>query len=331
MKTFGIPLGSAAAVIALLAVIGCGESIVDDGTDGGTSTSEFTVLRVEDGLADPTVTAILVDHLRGGIWCATLNGVSFYSKADSSLYSFGAEYDIPKMETTSLALDYLTGRVWLGTASGPAFFSDSTWTALADMDSLIHRYIASVAVTANGSVWFGTKGGASVWEYLTGWTSYTTVSGLAGDNVTSIAFDAANKVWVASSDGIGVFDGDVWKKYGATVLPSASVNVVYRAFDGTMWCGTAAGITVYDGSKWSRYGTYDGLPSPGVNDIVEDWNRKLWTATDSGVAGLDGGKWKKLDLPDSVENERFLCVAADVIDGILWIGTTNGLVKYDPK
>ncbi len=329
MKKIVVTALCLSAVILLpLVLSGCGSSTIDDDTNGDKKVSEFTVFTAEDGLADNTVTDVVVDYLRKGVWCATLNGISFYSTVDSTWFTFGAEYDIPKMEVNSITIDFLTGDVWAGTTSGPASYGDSTWTALAEMDSLVHRYITTITTLTDGSIWFGTKGGVSRRDYITGWTSYTAASGLAGDQVSSITVSAVGEIWVGTATGISVFDGEDWTQYGTRYLPSTDVRVVYRGYDGGMWCGTSNGIAVYDGVNWSRYSTADGVPSQGINGLVEDRNKTIWAATDGGAAQFIGGKWHKLDLPAKVENERALCLAADVISGVLWIGTSNGLVRY---
>lgn len=316
-------------LFAALAYIisGCDDAILDDG--GDESPAVFTVFTSENGLADNTVTDIAIDHLRGGVWCATLNGVSFYSLNDSVFTTFGADYDIPNMETTSLAFDYLTGNILLGTVSGNAYL-DNTWHSGPGIESLVHRYVTAVAAKGDGAIWYGTRGGSSRYEALGGWTSFTAASGLPSDTVTSIAFGPSGDTWMATANGIGVFDGTSWRVFGTDVLSHPYVNAVYRAHDGSMWCGTASGINLFDGAKWHTYGTFDGLPSPGVNDFVMDAERTMWAATDSGAARLTSGKWARLKLPDTVDSERVLALAFDVINGDLWIGTTRGLVRYSP-
>ena len=91
-------------LIVCTAAAGCGDSSLDtNDTDTGPSA---IVLQTDDGLADNTVTDIAVDYVFNGIWIGTLNGISFYSKADSSLYTYGAEYTgIPDMQITSLLVE----------------------------------------------------------------------------------------------------------------------------------------------------------------------------------------------------------------------------------
>jgi len=330
VSTKNLLVTATVVVFAACFLSGCGDSVLDGG-DETAGEEVFSVFTAGDGLADDTVTDVVVDNIRKGVWVATLNGISFYSSVDSSWTTYGAEYDIPNMEVTSLALDYLTGRVWAGTVSGPAYFEDGDWSAMADIDSLVHRYVTAIAPLTDGSIWFGTKGGLCRRDYMHAWTSYTALSQLAGNNVTTLAVGAFNELWIGTTNGISVFDGKEWKLYGASVLPSLYINVIYRQSNGVVWCGTMNGVVSFDGAGWSEYGVADGVPSPVINDIVEDRDGVMWIATDGGVAGFADGEWKKLNLPEEVANERMLCIASDVVNGILWIGTTRGVVRYEVR
>jgi len=316
-------------VISACLWAGCDGSTLDD--DGrGVGENEFTVFFTADGLADNTVTDIAVDYARKGVWCTTLNGISFYSYTDSLFITFGAEYDLPDMEMTSVTDDYMTATVWIGTVTGAASYSDSLWRYLAERDSLMSRYVTAVAANGAGAVVFGTKGGASRYDYISGWRIWTGENGLIGSEVTSIAFGLTGDLWIGTTNGISVYDGDSWRYYDATDLPSAYVKALFRASNGTIWCGTVNGLAAYDGESWTRYGTIDGLPSPSVNDFTEDWNKTIWAATDKGVAQLYNGKWTELTLPGDVGSDHVRSVAADIINGVLWIGTSEGLVRYKP-
>ncbi|MFC1692843.1 two-component regulator propeller domain-containing protein [Candidatus Latescibacterota bacterium] len=306
---------------------GCGSSTLDDENGVTSPESEFTIFTNETGLADNWITDIVVDSIHRGVWCATLNGISFYSCDDSTWTTYGAESDIPDMKVKSLALDYFTGSVLAGTESGSAVFNDSLWTAFADMDSLVHRNITTVVIMNDGSLWFGTRGGVSILSY-NGWSSYTAYSGLSGDDVTSIAASATGDIWVGTTNGISVFDGKGWTSYGLPELPSTYVRSLYKDNSGRMWCGTNTIAVSFDGERWVKYGQADGLAAQGINDFVQDKFGKIWAVTDGGVFYFPGDKWHELDIPEKVDGEIMTTIAEDVSSGVLWIGTSNGLVKY---
>jgi len=313
-------------LVCLLVVAGCGESTIDDGTDG-TAVTAFTVFRSTGGLANDAVTDVAVDYLLDGVWVSTLNGISFYSNPDSVIYTYGAEYDIPNMKVMTIAVDY-TGIVWAGTETGPTTKSplDSTWTALADTDSLVNRFVTAIRPMRDFSVWIGTKGGVSV-KTLQGWRSYTTELG-SSSTVTSITQDSSGAVWIGTTIGVAVLDGQSWKHYGSTVLPNEYVNTVFSDGTGRVWCGTAFTMAVYDGSGWKTYGAAQGLTAYGVYDYALDSDGVLWAGTDNGLFYLSGSTWKKLPLPQDVEGAVVRALACDLRSNILWIATDSGLVRF---
>ena len=304
---------------------GCSSSTLDDGTDGD-GVPAFSAYSIENGLADNAVTDITVDYVRNGVWLTTRNGLSFFSNADSSLTTYGAETALPDMEMTSVTVDP-TGTVWVGTVTGIGYLSltDSLFRMLNDGGNLASRWVTDILVRSDLSQWFGTRGGISV-KKSSVWTSYTTVLG-PSSSITSLALDSQNRVWAGSTEGIAMYDGVSWTQYGAAVLPSTYVNVVY-ADQGKLWVGTASIATVYDGSRWQAYGVADGLPATGVFDFVRDQSGTLWTAAGTGVYSLDGDTWKQLSLPSEVTGATVNALAADSMTGSLWIGTNSGALRY---
>ena len=150
-------------IFMVLFLGGCGESTFENDTNGDTSNA-FTIFRTEDGLADNSVTDITVDYIRNGVWFATRNGISFYSKADLILYTYGVEHTgIPDMKVTAITVDN-SGTVWAGTETGVGFLSlqDSVWSNISYMDS---RHVTDIESTSDLSVWFGTRNGLSVISY----------------------------------------------------------------------------------------------------------------------------------------------------------------------
>lgn len=318
-------------LVVLLVLTGCENTTLDNDTDGE-SESVYTVFHSEDGLADNSITDLAVDYIRDGVWFATRNGISFYSNADSLFYTFGAEYDIPDMEVLAIEVDN-TGTVWAGTVSGVSSLSlgDSlwTWAALADMDSLVHRYITDIAVMDDFSVWFGTRGGVSVRTFWGAWRHYTTEIGPSVE-ITAIAGGDAGQTWVGTTNGVGVFDGETWSGYGAGILPSTYVHALYKDSIGVMWCGTASIITAYNGVSWTNYGPADGLPSSGIYDITQDSTGMVWAATGKGVYYFTNGKWVSFSLPAEAASAAARAISIDRRTDVIWIGTDSGAVRFSP-
>ena len=128
--------------LVVVGLAGCNDSGLD-GNGGGISQFEF--FNVDNGLADDWVTDIAVDYLRNGVWLTTKNGLSFFSNADSTFTTFGAETEIPDMEMTSVMIDF-TGTVWVGTVTGAASLSlsDPVFRRFLEVGNLPNVWITDI-------------------------------------------------------------------------------------------------------------------------------------------------------------------------------------------
>lgn len=320
-----VPYILTGCMIMLLA--GCGSATIDDGDGDAVTTDQFTLYYDTDGLANNYINDIAVDYIRSGIWVATQKGVSFFSLEDSTWTTYGTEDGFPNLKVTSVAISVNT--VWAGTMSGPVSFNGSGWDELSDTGVLPSTYITAIATMPGPdySIWFGTRDGAAVKSYSGEWVTYTTTDGLSYNDITSIARDNNGKIWVGTLYGLNSYNGSTWTIY-TTKLPDTNVYAVYADSFGFLWVGTSSGTAKLEGNSWIKYDTNDGLPSPVVNDFVEDYNHVFWTATDSGVAWFNGVNWIQMSLPTEVEGLQVTSLASDVISRSLWIGTTNGLVRF---
>jgi len=93
------------------------------------------------------------------------------------------------------------------------------------------------------------------------------------------------------------------------------------------WIGTTnKGLLKYDGKNWMVYDYYGFLSDANITDLLIDKRERLWIAYSTGLVLLEGNTWYSLtnNLPSNVVNS-----IAEDNSGNIWIGTYNGLVKYD--
>ena len=96
-----------------------------------------------------------------------------------------------------------------------------------------------------GKVWFGTLGGASVFDGET-WKTYTSADGLAGDWVSDVAVAPNGHVWFATDGGMSEYDGETW----TTHLAGRPARTVAAAADGTVWVAGSGFVSYFDGNSW---------------------------------------------------------------------------------
>ena len=199
----------------------------------------------------------------------------------------------------------------------------------------------------------------------TSWLSVNpnTAPEMAGGSVFDVAFGPGGLVYLALR-GYGVqawytggYDwahlsdlaGDGWSTIiEQTDLTSAELYAVERGADGAVWVGTSAGLV-----RW-KAGVIDSLTikmNPGergllgakVFDLEFDGAENLWVGTDLGLnkitpdgsieAFTSAGAWQGDLYPSSIiaPLPSPVCAALqyDEANNILWIGTGNGLARFD--
>jgi len=102
------------------------------------------------------------------------------------------------------------GTQWIGTDKGVArhtgYNTLENWTVFNTGNGLVDNFVQAIASEPYGkNVWFGTKGGVSVFDG-TGWTSFTMNDGLISNNILFIMTDKNGIVYIGTDNGIMVYN-----------------------------------------------------------------------------------------------------------------------------
>jgi hypothetical protein len=101
------------------------------------------------------------------------------------------------------------GVKWFGTDSGVArHIGNKTlerWTSFSTKEGLVNNFVQAIAIDKSGKLWFGTKGGVSIFDGSV-WTSYNANDGLNSDNILCIAVDRTGIVWLGTDNGVASYD-----------------------------------------------------------------------------------------------------------------------------
>lgn len=141
----------------------------------------------------------------GNLWVATnLGGVarldndSFVNYPEIAGYSYNGVHAIASDDQ---------GNIWFGTDHGVAVFDGSSWTTYNTTNSgLLDDVVTSIAVGADGDMWFGGyENGLSRFDG-TAWTPYTTGNSRLPDNfVLSLQVDPLGNLWIGTLNGLAMF------------------------------------------------------------------------------------------------------------------------------
>jgi ligand-binding sensor domain-containing protein len=101
------------------------------------------------------------------------------------------------------------GVKWFGTDLGAARHigqnSLENWTAFTTDDGLVNNFVQAITSDKEGNIWFGTKGGVSVFDGSS-WISYSEKDGLLSNNVLCIVVDKTSVVWIGTDNGVSSID-----------------------------------------------------------------------------------------------------------------------------
>jgi ligand-binding sensor domain-containing protein/serine phosphatase RsbU (regulator of sigma subunit) len=211
-----------------------------------------------------------------------------------------------QIKTVSKVLEDKTGNIWIATYGSGAFrINGDIVTQYKDSSNVKTQNLFTMFLDKKGNVWFGTfdQGVIKYDPHLesTGhaFTNYTKKNGLGDNWIWSICEDKNGMLYFGTNEN---------------------------------------GVTRYDGTSFANISTKQGLPSDLVYALVTDDKNRLWVGTDKGVSRISTDKeFNVLGYKYYGEQEGLRSTEVQQggfmfgKDGKLWICTTNGLTRYDPK
>ncbi len=211
--------------------------------------------------------------------------------------------------------------------------------------SLAHNTILSMLRDRAGLLWLGTGRGLSRHDpsqraVLSLFSIAGRADRLSDIDVMTIANMPYGRVWVGfAAKGIDVLapDGErvAQLRSDATqperALPNSRINTIIAAPSGRVYIGTEQGL--YESDLAASAVEHVHLPisgnNPAVTSLLLDGD-VLWMATRDGLWKLNPRQWaESRRLPLRLTDDRVLSMVR-AGDGALWLGTQNGLNRFDP-
>lgn len=326
-------------------------------------TSYASVPGDPSSLSGEVVTSIARDG-RGSLWVGTLSGLNRLDEATGKFQRFLHD---PK-DPSSLPCDIVRaikadreGRLWIGTSGGGlARFNYAqanfvTYKRESESESrrlsIPSNYVMAIEEDPRGRLWIGTwgtasggaGGGFSLFDPSSGhFESHPTADG----RVYALCA-AEDGILYAGTWGGGLFEYDIEAKrflrYNASSAPgSLSSDIVYSFLKdkaGELWIGTNGGGLCKLGASRRGYEAIaageDGIAPGKVYAVLVDRLGWLWVGTyNGGLSKRDPetGVWRRYRHADgdkrSLPHDTIDFLREDE-DGTLWIGTNDGLARYD--
>jgi signal transduction histidine kinase/ligand-binding sensor domain-containing protein len=160
---------------------------------------------------------------------------------------------------------------------------------------------------------------------------FSQADGFPHDWIRCLSEDREGTLWVgAGSDGlVALHPGKVETLNPPDRFQGRVALSTTAARNGAIWVGTeGAGLYRYQDGQWNRFGLGSGLASQFVWSVSEDLQGRIWAGTWGGGMFMQEGD--HFIVPPGLENVNAPMLALlHAPDGVTWIGTENGLLRYD--
>jgi len=149
--------------------------------------------------------------------------------------------------------------------------------------------------------------------------------------VRALCEDLEGNLWVAAGSGglVALRAGKVAAINPPDNWQGRAVLSLTAATDGTLWISTeGAGIYHLSNTRWEHFGQNEGLLNQFVWSLGEDAKGNLWAGT--WGAGMFVRQGSQFVRPAGLEENTVPMPALlHGQNGITWIGTANGLLRYE--
>lgn len=161
--------------------------------------------------------------------------------------------------------------------------------------------------------------------------TYSIEQGLSESVVHSMLQDDSGYIWLGTGFGLNRFDGVEFKKwYEEDGLPNNRVNALELDQSGRIWIGTDRGIAYLEQDSIKTSPLFEPLQESVVLSVYEDSKGDVWIATEgNGLWKYEGSQRLWNVSQEYGYRDMMARSVAESSDGMIWVGTANGLFRFD--
>jgi len=299
---------------------------------------------------------VFIDN-KGRVWVtAGSSGLSLYDPWTDDFSDFTNNPFIPNTvisNTNIVVYQSRDGVIWLGTAGyGLSYFNPdqnlfSTVYPFLNSDfPIFDTWCRAACEDKEGHYWLATAKGVA--QYDAQWKLISTLLNednkppvLYNNSVRSILNDSQGDIWIGTAKGLNRYHPSSGKMDFFNEKQGILQSFFWMMAEdkaGEVWLGAANGLFRYNRDE-NRFDDFrgDSILSPyayhNIQALYIDQHNRAWIGVlDVGLIMYDIDRKQKrvLTIKDSlISDTRFSSFAEDQ-DGIIWIGSEEGLVAYDP-
>ncbi len=301
----------------------------------------------------------------GAFWMGTFGGGLYKSNIEGNKFSpyriAPVTADDPEKNSIWAIFQDREDFVWLGTQVGGLYKYDLKKNEYInyranpeDPYSISYNFVTAILEESPGKLWVGTYGGGvNLFDQTSGrffhYKNDAREPKSLSSNFVSVLFkDRSGTLWVGTRGG-GLNRFDRQENKFSPYLPwlnspdreiNSHVAAIIQDSQGFLWFGTYGnGLNRFDREN-KRLINYNKklynpmiLDHPMVRSIYEDRSGCLWAGISYGGINKfnrEDETFKRYQVKDGLPDEIIQGILEDD-SGNLWISTTNGLSRFDPK
>ena len=228
---------------------------------------------------------------------------------------------------------------WIGTyGGGLSHLNGNQWSHYNTPQGLNDAFVYDIEFDKN-ILWLATWSGVNRVigdpSDRKNWKSFTvenTRGGLIDNWVYAVEIESSEKIWFGTESGISLLQNGKWKKFNQKDGLGASYEIVKRENQGTMSLFQGKHHSAQASPSIPNLQSSDYRPNYVVSMLLDRKNR-LWTGTwGGGLSLLDTQSmtFRNFTVKDGLPGNFILSLEEDKSGG-LWIGTNNGLSRFNGK
>jgi len=328
-----------------------------------------TFTRISLGENVETIWVLLIDS-QNRIWAGTQeSGLFRFDPETRKIQNYRHDASDPNSigsNTVWSICQDKQGTIWVGTKNGGLNRFDEESEGFTsyfgnglEINDLRYSNIISLCEDSAGNIWAGTQGdGLRIFDKkIERCTAYKHIpndqDSLSGNFINALYQDSSGIMWVATQRG-GInkslnnqvkFKHFKHNPYNPQSIRDSDVRSVYKKKSGYLWIGTSGGLDRIDKKNGLiTHFIHDpdddtSISAGAVQAVIEDEEGVVWAGMDkTGLNRLDPrtGVFThytyREDSKNSLSHNKVHVIRQDRYDkDILWIGTQNGLNKFNKK
>lgn len=268
-------------------------------------------------------------------------GVKAKNYENIKFENFTIEQGLPQATVETMVQDK-RGYLWIGTNDGLARYNGYEFKVYRNEiginSTIVGNYIVDLKIDKDNNLWAATTTGLSKIDLNTyNIRNYTEEDGLKNVNITCILVNSENHILIATSNGLYVYNNinDDFSKIDLNdnYFDNIKINSLNEDSNGFIWVGSNNGLFKIDinSSNECMFLKKINEINDGVYNVYCNDDSIYVGTFESGlyIVNIETSSVTVMNTNNSSMPSNSVRKIIKDSRGIIWIGTQNGLVKYN--